>query len=146
MSRPASSFIVKNLYGVWRSRTAHNFTKWKPNITLDMEGVLSEKLRSLKNTQRGHLANVTANVTANVNGALELLSDDKNLQEVREKLTAAEEAFLKFKDAHLNNAAEIGSEENEIECDASISHVKRESSEISTGRLATGLLEWKLIS
>ena len=85
----------------------------KPNITLDMEGVLSEKLRSLKNIRRGHLANVTANV----NGALELLSDDKNLQEVREKLTAAEEAFLKFKDAHLNYAAEIGSEEDEIECD-----------------------------
>ena len=78
-----------------------------------MEGVLSEKLRSLKNTRRGHLANVTANV----NGVLELLSDDKNLQEVREKLTAAEEAFLKFKDAHLNYAAEIGSEENETECD-----------------------------
>ena len=64
----------------------------KPNITLVMEGVLSEKLCSLKNTRRGHLANVTANV----NGVQELLSDDKNLQEVREKLTAAEEAFLKF--------------------------------------------------
>lgn len=85
----------------------------KPNITLDMEGVLSEKLRSLKNTRRGHLASVTANV----NGVHELLSDDRNLQEVKEKLTAAEEAFLKFKDAHLSYAAEIGSEENEIECD-----------------------------
>ena len=85
----------------------------KPNTTLDMEGVLSEKLRSLKNTRRGHLANVTANV----NGIHELLSDDRNLQEVKEKLTVAEEAFLKFKDAHLNYAAEIGSEENETECD-----------------------------
>ena len=85
----------------------------KPNITLDMEGVLSEKLRSLKNTRRGHLANVTANV----NGVHELLSDDRNLQEVKEKLTAAEEAFLKFKDAHVNYAAEIGSEEDKIECE-----------------------------
>ena len=85
----------------------------KPNITLDMEGVLSENLRSLKNTRRGHLANVTANV----NGVQELLSDDRNLQEVKEKLAAAEEAFLKFKDAHLNYAAEIGSEEDKIECD-----------------------------
>ena len=84
----------------------------KPNITLDMEGVASEKLRSLKNTRRGHLANVTANV----NGVQELLSDDRNLQEVKGKLTAAEEAFLKFKEAHLNYVAEIGSEENEVEC------------------------------
>ena len=85
----------------------------KPNTTLDMEGVLSEKLRSLKNTRRGHLANVTANV----NGIHELLSDDRNLQVVKEKLAVAEEAFLKFKNAHLNYAAEIGSEENEAECD-----------------------------
>ena len=63
----------------------------KPYTTLDMEGVLSENLRSLKNTHRGHLANVTANV----NGIHQLLSDDRNLQE----LTAAEEVFLKFKDA-----------------------------------------------
>ena len=66
-----------------------------------MEGVLSEKLCSLKNTRRGHLANVTANV----NGIHELLSDDRNLREVKEKLTVVE-AFLKFKDAHLNYAAE----------------------------------------
>ena len=85
----------------------------KPNTTLDMEGVLSEKLRSLKNTRRGHLANVTANV----NGVHELLSDDRNLQEVKGKLAAAEEDFLKFKDAHINYAAEIGSEEDKIECD-----------------------------
>ena len=85
----------------------------KPNITLDMEGVLSENLRSLKNTRRGHLANVTAKV----NGVHELLSDDRNLQEVKEKLAAAEEAFLKCKYAHLNKAAEIGSEEDKIECD-----------------------------
>ena len=85
----------------------------KPNITLDMEVVLSEKLRSLKNTRRGHLANVTTNV----NGVHELLLDDRNLQEVKGKLTAAEEASLKFKDAHLNYVAEIESEENKIECD-----------------------------
>ena len=84
----------------------------KPNITLDKEGVASVKLRSLKKTRRGHLSNVTANV----NGVQELLSDDRNLQEVKGKLRAAEEAFLKFKDAHLNYAAEIGSEENEVEC------------------------------
>ena len=58
----------------------------KPSITLDMEGILNEKLRCLKYTRRGHLANVTANV----NGIHELLSDDRNLQEVKEKLTAAE--------------------------------------------------------
>ena len=57
------------------------------------------------------------NVSRNVNGVHELLSDDRNLQEVKEKLTAAEEAFLKFKDAHLNYAGEIGSEEDKIECD-----------------------------
>jgi len=63
----------------------------EPNITLDMEGVSSEKLLSLKNTRKGHLANVTVNV----NGVQEFLSDGRNLQEVKGKLTAAEDAHLK---------------------------------------------------
>ena len=46
-----------------------------------------------------------------------MLSDDRNLQEVKEKLTASEEAFLKFKDAHLDYVAEIESDEDKIECD-----------------------------
>ena len=83
-----------------------------------MERVLSEKLHSLKNTRRGH----QANVTTNINGVHELLPDDRNLQEVKMKLTATEEAFLKFKDAHLNYAAKIGIEENEIECDEFFNH------------------------
>ena len=78
----------------------------KPSTTLDMERILSEQLCSLKNTRKRNLVNVTANV----NGVQELLSDERNLQELKEKLTAAEEAFLKFKEARLNYAAEIGSE------------------------------------
>ena len=41
----------------------------RPNTTLDSDGVRSERIRSLKNTRRGH----TANVTANVSEVIELL-------------------------------------------------------------------------
>ena len=66
-----------------------------------------------------------------------MLSDDRNLQEVKEKLTAAEEAFLKFKDAHLNYTRKLEVRRMKLNV-TSISPVKRESSEISTGRLVAG--------
>ena len=61
----------------------------RPNTTLDSDGVRNERIRSLKNTRRGHIANVTAKV----NEVIELLSDERNLQEVKEKITTSKEAL-----------------------------------------------------
>ena len=47
----------------------------RPNTTLDSDGVRNERIRSLKNTRKGHIANVTAKV----NEVIELLSDERNL-------------------------------------------------------------------
>lgn len=64
----------------------------RPNTTLDSDGVRSERIRSLKNTRRGHIANVTASV----NEVIEVLSDERNLQEVKAKLSTSEEALRRF--------------------------------------------------
>ena len=81
----------------------------RPNTTLDSDGVRNERIRSLKNTRRGHIANVTAKV----NEVIELLSEERNLQEVKEKLTTSKEAFRKFGEAHRNYAAELVNEKED---------------------------------
>lgn len=65
------------------------------------------------NTRRGHIANVTASV----NEIVELITDDRNLQEVKEKLLVVEHAFLQFKGAHINYAAEVLCAEDKVKCD-----------------------------
>ena len=84
----------------------------RPNKTLDLDGVRNERIRSLKNTRRGHIANVTAKV----NEVIELLSDERNLQEVKEKIITSTEAFRKFGEAHRNYAAELVNEEEKTKC------------------------------
>ena len=84
----------------------------RPNTTLDSDGVRNERIRSLKNTRKGHIANVTAKV----NEVIELLSDERNLQEVKEKITTSKEAFRKFGEAHRNYAAELVNEEEKTKC------------------------------
>ena len=84
----------------------------RPNTTLDSDGVRNERIRSLKNTRRGHIANVNAKV----NEVIELLSDERNLQEVKEKLTTSKEAFRTLGEAHRNYAAELVNEEEKTKC------------------------------
>ena len=84
----------------------------RPNTTLDSDGVRNERIRSLKNTRRGHIANVTAKV----NEVIELLSDEGNVQEVKEKLTTSKEAFRKFGEAHRSYAAELVNKEEKTKC------------------------------
>ena len=98
----------------------------RPNTTLDSDGVRNERIRSLKNTRRGHIANVTAKV----NEVIELLSDERNLQEVKEKITTFTEAFRKFGEAHRNYAAELVNEEEKTKCVAYSSREEEKFTEI----------------
>ncbi|KAL9986036.1 hypothetical protein ACROYT_G000097 [Oculina patagonica] len=99
----------------------------KPNTTLDQDGVLGEKLHTLKNTRRGPIASVSVRV----NEIVELIMDDRNLQEVKEKLLVVENAFLQFQGAHSNYAAEVQSAEDKVACEEYLrvdSEIKPENS------------------
>ena len=58
------------------------------NSTLDLEGVSRERLRLKKNSRSGQ----ASNATAKSNEIIALLSDDRNLQEVKEKLVHVDAA------------------------------------------------------
>ena len=68
----------------------------RPNVTLDLEGVYLERLRSKKNARSGFASYVSARVRE----ISDLLSDKRNLQAVKEKLAHAIKAFDNFKNAH----------------------------------------------
>ena len=97
----------------------------RPNTTLDSDGVRNERIRSLKNTRRGHIANVTAKV----NEVIELLSDEGNVQEVKEKLTTSKEAFRKFGEAHRSYAGELVNKEEKTKCMEYFSRKEEKSTE-----------------
>ena len=105
----------------------------RPNTTLDSDGVRNERIRSLKNTRKGH----TANVAAKVNEVIELLSDERNLQEVKEKITTSKEAFRKFGEAHRNYAAELVNEEENTKC---MEYSSREEEKFT--EICRQLLDW----
>ena len=62
-----------------------------PNFNLDQEGILNEDLNRLRNSRRG----VLSAITVKKNGIVNLLTDDKNLEVVKEKLRDLEELFLR---------------------------------------------------
>ena len=105
----------------------------RPNTTFDSDGVRNERIRSLKNTRRGHIAKVTAKV----NEVIELLSDERNVQEVKEKLTTSKEAFRKFGEAHRSYAAELVNKEEKTKCMEYFSREEEKSTEI-----CRQVLEW----
>ena len=61
------------------------------------EGVLYEKILRLKNSRSGHLSTVTARL----NEIDALLSNEENIDRVKEKLTEFTAAFEAFKEAHI---------------------------------------------
>ena len=83
-----------------------------PNRTLDLEGVRCERLRKKKNARSGYLSNVTAKV----NEIIGLLSDERNLLEVKEKLVQVEGAFERLCEAHQEYASEIQDADGVAEC------------------------------
>ena len=84
----------------------------QPNTTLDLEGVILERL-CLKKKSRAGYASV---VTTKSNEIVGLLVDDRNLQEVKEKLVHVDAAFLKLKEAHYDYANEINDANGLAQC------------------------------
>ena len=68
----------------------------RPNVTLDLEGVYLERLRSKKDARSGFASYVSARVRE----ITDLLSDVRNLQAVKEKLAHVIKAFDNLKNAH----------------------------------------------
>ena len=99
----------------------------QPNRTLDVEGVIRERLRSKKNSRSGQ----ASNVTAKSNELITLLSDHRNLQEVKEKLVHVDAAFQKLTDTHRDYAGEIRDEAGMLECQA---YLERRKKNFSTFR------------
>ena len=83
----------------------------QPNLTLDLEGVIREKLRLKKKSRAGQ----ASNVTAKSNEIIALLAHDRNLQAVKEKLVHVDAAFQKLKDAHRDYVSEIRDEAELVE-------------------------------
>ena len=85
----------------------------RPNVTLDLEGVFLEWLRSKKDARSGFASYVSARVTE----ITDLLSDKRNLQAVKEKLAHASKAFDNFKNAQYEYWFEVRDEKGSAECD-----------------------------
>ena len=81
-------------------------------MTLDAEGVLHKRLHSLRCSRQGH-ASV---VSARVNEIIGLLLDDRNLQDVKEKLVHLSDAYAKFRDAHRDYSSLVHDEAGIAEC------------------------------
>ena len=84
----------------------------RANVILDAEGVLHERLHSLRCSRQGH-ASV---VSARVNEIIGLLSDDRNHQDVKEKLVYLSDAYAKFKDAYRDYSSLVHDEGGIAEC------------------------------
>ena len=82
------------------------------HTTLDLEGVILETLRLKKKSRAGY-ASV---VTTKSNEIVGLLADDRNLQEVKEKLVHVNTALLKLKEAHYDYANEIHDADGVVQC------------------------------
>ena len=84
----------------------------RPNVTLDLEGVHLERLRGKKDARSGFASYVSARVRE----ITDLLSDERNLQAVKENLVHAIKAFDNFKNAHYDYWREVKDEKGAAEC------------------------------
>ena len=105
----------------------------QPNCSPNFEASNLEILRLKKNSRSGHISTVTA-ISNEISG---LLTDDLNLQEVKEKLPYLDNAFERFIEAHRDYAGEI-LDENAINEGNAILKTKRERFVCSVSRLSIG--------
>ena len=105
----------------------------QPNRSLDFEASYLETLRLKKNSRSGHLSTVTA-ISNEISG---LLTDDHNLQEVKEKLPYLDNVFERFIEAHRDYVGEI-LDENAINEGKAILKIKRERFVCSVSRSSIG--------
>ena len=81
----------------------------KPNRILDLKAIQREII-FLKKNSRSVWASA---VTAKSNKIIDLISDDRNLQEVKEKLFHVDNTFQRLREAHHDYSSQI-MEENGI--------------------------------
>ena len=105
----------------------------QPNCSPNFEASNLEILRLKKNSRSGHLSTVTA-ISNEISG---LLTDDHNLQEVKEKLPYLDNAFERFIEAHRDYVGEI-LDENAINEGNAILKTKRERFVCSVSRFSIG--------
>ena len=105
----------------------------QPNRSLNFEASNLEILPLKKNSRSGHLSTVTA-ISNEISG---LLTDDHNLQEVKEKLPYLNNAFERFIEAHRDYVGEI-LDENAINEGNAISKTKKERFVCSVSRSSIG--------
>ena len=84
----------------------------QPNRTLDFEAVKLEIIRLKKNSRSCH----ASAVTRKSNEIIGLISDDRNLHEVKEKLIHLDNAFQRLREAHNDYSIEILDEDGIVKC------------------------------
>ena len=70
----------------------------RPNVARELAGARLERLRSKKKVRAGFASNVTVKMRE----ITELLTEDRNLSTVKEKLVHAVIAFDRLKEAHFD--------------------------------------------
>ena len=84
----------------------------QPNRTLDLKAVKLEIICLKKNLRSGD----ASAVTAKSNEIISLISDDRNLHEVKEKLIHLNNALQRLREAHNDYSIEILDEDGIAEC------------------------------
>ena len=84
----------------------------QPKRTLDLEAVKLDTICLKKSPRSGH----ASAVTAKSNEIIGLISDDRNLQEVKEKLIHVDNALQRPRVAHHDYSSEILDEDGIAEC------------------------------
>ena len=84
----------------------------RPNVARELAGARVERLRSKKKVRAGFASNVTVKIRE----ITELLTDDRNLSTVKEKLVHAVIAFDRLKEAHFDYWSEVKDANGIAEC------------------------------
>ena len=117
------SYIVENcstrlydmdaLYGHATEPIPHRVSRaGRPNVVRELAGARLERLRSKKKARAGFASNVTVKIRE----ITELLTDDRNLSTVKEKLVHAVIAFDRLKEAHFDYWSEVKDASGIAEC------------------------------
>ena len=84
----------------------------RPNVAQELDGARLERLRSKKKASSGFASNVTIKIRE----ITELLTDDRNLSTVKEKLVQAVITFDRLKEAHFHYWSEVKDGSGIVKC------------------------------
>ena len=101
------------LYGHATEPIPHRVSRaGRPNVVRELAGARLERLRSKKKARAGFASNVTVKIRE----ITELLTDDRNISTVKEKLVHAVIAFDRLKEAHFDYWSEVKDASGIAEC------------------------------